>query len=113
MNYYLNDSLADSSTKNDRCQDATHGYFHMFFKIVDLALRAVIDFFLICSINSLRKKKISRLISLCPKIYLGQHNQNKTKKYYYYPNIPSFKHKPLLNIFTFAMIFLFLTMLSI
>ena len=37
--------------------------------IVDLALRAVIDFFELYTINSLVKKK-SRLSSLCPKLYL-------------------------------------------
>ena len=46
-------------------------------KIVDLALKAIIDYFEIYNINSLIIKKNSRLISFCPKLYLEESNQNK------------------------------------
>ena len=38
-------------------------------KIVDLTLRAEIGSFKIYTLNSVIEKKISRLISLCPKLY--------------------------------------------
>ena len=45
------------------------------FVIVDCALRAVIDFFEICTINSLLKKNSK--LSHCVQSFIGQHNQNK------------------------------------
>ena len=44
-------------------------------EIVDLTLRVVIDSFETYTTNSWITKKISRLISLCPKLYLRWHNK--------------------------------------
>ena len=54
-------------------------YVSVFIKIVDLALRAVIDSFKIYTMKSLIKKNL-RLIPLCSKLYLEWQNQAEQPK---------------------------------
>ena len=112
----------------------TYTNFQIFLKIslvvmveiVDLALRAAIDSFEIDTVNSLNKKKSSRLILLCPKLYLGSPTKIKQLLLllllnevvghvnHVFDRISSFIHKPLFQNFHFCDdFFFFLTSVEI